>query len=535
MRIRIPLLTVFLSFSLSLLAPDSLIADKTLVVSLNSSQLELNPVQSFSATEAQLFSGLYEGLVTYHPFTLDPLPGVASRWTVSPDGLTYRFTLREDALYWNGDPVTAEDFRQTWLMLLDPAADAPYSFLLDGVKGARDYRTGKNSDPDSVGIRTDGPRVLEVELASPADHFLKILCHHAFSPLHPEIRESLAKGGKAPGLGNGPFFLYRQTDTELVFLRNELYWDVNKVELKEIRFLFQDDESAVADSFNQGEIHWSLGNIDFARVENKRSVVVNPLFATTYYFFAPKTAPFDDPRIRRALALLVPWNEIRSKDFYYTPAQTLIPSLEGYPEPESIREQNREEAESLLAQAGYPGGRGLPPVVLRLPRGTEETNASRIIREAWAEALDTPVEFDLLPPREYYGSLEKEGYALGILTWIGDFADPLTFLQMWASDSNLNDGGYSNPAYDELLDRAAGQTGTKRLKTLSESEGLLLGEGTVLPVSHQPALNVVDLSSLEGWYPNPLDIHPFKYMRFAVPELPPNVAEGSGVSGKDLL
>ena len=111
----------------------------------------------------------------------------------------------------------------------------------------------------------------------------------------------------------------------------------------------------------------------------------------------------------------------------------------------------------------------------------------------------------------------------------------LRFLQMWASDSNLNDGGYSNPAYDELLDRAAEQTGTKRLKTLSESEGLLLGEGTVLPVSHQPALNVVDLSSLEGWYPNPLDIHPFKYMRFAVPELPPNVAEGSGASGKDLL
>jgi peptide/nickel transport system substrate-binding protein/oligopeptide transport system substrate-binding protein len=99
-------------------------------------------------------------------------------------------------------------------------------------------------------------------------------------------------------------------------------------------------------------------------------------------------------------------------------------------------------------------------------------------------------------------------------SWIGDFADPLTFLQMWISDSNVNDAGFSDPRYDELIDRSMVQSGTQRYETLSSAEEILLQSGTVLPISHSPSINLIDLRAVNGWYPNPLDIHPFRYLEF---------------------
>lgn len=202
MKLKTLILVLCLTLPALLWAGDNYIARKTLVVSLDAGGIEFNTIQSFSATEAQLFSGLYEGLVSYHPFTLDPVPGTASRWETDKEGKIYRFFLRPDALYWNGDRVTADDFRETWMMLLDPRQAAPYSFLLDAVKGAKAFRTGENDDPESVGIWTEDESTLVVELEAPADHFLKILCHHAFSPLHPAVRQIIRDGGEVPGLGN---------------------------------------------------------------------------------------------------------------------------------------------------------------------------------------------------------------------------------------------------------------------------------------------------------------------------------------------
>ncbi|MBI9101974.1 MAG: peptide ABC transporter substrate-binding protein [Spirochaetales bacterium] len=521
-KIILCLLPLLLSSAL-LPAGENHIAEKTLIVSLDSSEIEFNTIQSFSATEAQLFSGIHEGLVSYHPFTLDPLPGVAIRWETDESGKIYTFYLREDALYWNGDQVTASDFRETWMMLLDPSQAAPYSFLLDPVKGAKAFRTGENKDPETVGIRVIADHILEIELESPADYFLKILCHHSFSPLHPQIRQIIAEGGEAPGLGNGPFYIYKNDEDGMIFLRNELYWDVKDVNLQQIKFIYNDDETLEAELFNQGEIHWSMGNILLDDVLNRQSVVINPLFATTYYFFSSKTPPFDNPDVRRALALLLPWDEIRSTDFHYTPAASLIPSLDDYPEAAGIQEQDLETARELLAKAGYPEGEGLPELLIKLPQGLLQSRTANLIMESWKKHLKTEVNFQSLPSALYYNSLKEPGYTLGTVTWIGDFADPLTFLQMWASDSNLNDGGYSRNQYDELLNQAASQIGKKRLITLSKAEEFLLNDGTVMPISHQPAFNVVDLLSVHGWYPNPLDIHPFKYMEFSIPELPDNI------------
>ncbi|MDR1893916.1 MAG: peptide ABC transporter substrate-binding protein [Spirochaetales bacterium] len=518
-------LALFLAAGFCSGGAQNLVAEKTLVLAVgNEGRGNFNPLQSYSAADAQIFSALYEGLVSYHPVSLEPVPGAAGRWEISPDGRIYRFFIREEARYWNGDPVQAQDFRDTWLILLNPQEEAPYSFLLDIIRGARAYRTGAVSSPDGVGIRVVDPLVLEVELESPADYFLKILCHHSFAPLHPSLRSRYRRDQPLPGLGNGSFYFYRGESGGYLLRRNEAYWDAGRVGLNQIRVVYETDPVESALRFNRGEIHWALGNVSVEDVENRQSLIVNPIFATSYYFFSEKTPPFNDPRLTRALALLLPWEEIRSPERYYLPTERLIPPLQDYPGQPGIAAPNRPEALELLNQAGFPGGEGLPPLVFRLPQGAEEAPEVGLMKAAWEEELGALVRLDMVPWEEYYDSLKTQGWTLAQISWIGDFADPLTFLQMWESGSFLNDSGYANPEFDELLAQASRQEGTERLKTLARSEGLLLQSGAVLPVNHQPAFNVLDLSLISGWYPNPMDIHPFKYLSFSLPQLPPNIA-----------
>jgi ABC-type oligopeptide transport system substrate-binding subunit len=147
--------------------------------------------------------------------------------------------------------------------------------------------------------------------------------------------------------------------------------------------------------------------------------------------------------------------------------------------------------------------------------------------------LGIPVKIEVFPFDKYFDSLKDSAYDVGSSTWIGDFADPYTFLQMWRRDSNLNDAHYDDPDYEKLINRSMEEQGDARWKTLSEAEELLLSRGTVLPISYSFALNIVDKSELGGWYSNVLDIHPFKYFYFKSFRPLPGVAHaGQGAAAK---
>jgi peptide/nickel transport system substrate-binding protein/oligopeptide transport system substrate-binding protein len=133
---------------------------------------------------------------------------------------------------------------------------------------------------------------------------------------------------------------------------------------------------------------------------------------------------------------------------------------------------------------------------------------------AWKEKLGVPVRIEVVPYGQYFQTLKGGDYEVAFSTWIGDFADPYTFLQMWRRDSNLNDAGYDDADYESLLEKSMTEEGEQRWSTLAEAEKLLLERGTVLPISYSPAINIVDINELDGWFPNALDIHPFKYLSF---------------------
>lgn len=494
------------------------------VVGLSSIDVSLDPLQSYSADEAQIFSAIYEGLVSYDPATLNPVPAVAESWARSRDKKTYTFSLREESRFWNGDPVTATDFFETWLLLIDPDRSSPYSFLLDSIIGVKEYRSGREKDPRMLGFRADGDYKFVVELAEPMEPFIKVLCHHSFVPLHSSIRDLVRSGTPLPGSGNGPFMIVDATQSQITLSKNPAYWDAESVKTEQLQLRSFEDPEMMAELFNEGLIHWVIGDIALEKVSVPDSVVLNPLFATTFLYFNSNSAPLNDFRISRALSLLLPWGEIRSEDIYHTPATTLVPPIPNYPKVEGITAPNKEEALALLEEAGYPDGAGLPELTIFIPTGLSSSHVFPLVKESWEGVLEVSVVIKTAPYRRYYEALEEEHYSVGILSWIGDFADPLTFLQIWASDSNLNSSAFASPEYDSLLEQANRESEQKRLETLASAEELLLQRGVALPISHQPALNVIDLGAISGWYPNPMDIHPFKHIAFRIPEPPPNIA-----------
>ncbi|MEX2444600.1 MAG: peptide ABC transporter substrate-binding protein [Alkalispirochaeta sp.] len=492
------------------------------VVSFPQGNAQLNPIYSFTSSEAQIYSGLYEGLVSYHPLTMEPEAAVAERWDVSEDRKEYTFHLRESARYWNGDAVTADHFRDTWLKLVDPETDAAYNFLFDIIAGVREYRTGEIEDADQVGITAVDDGTLRVTLRRPATHFLRILSHHAFVPVHPSIRDQRDWSQLSEVLGNGPYRLIERGNDELVMDRNAEYWDADQVEIPRIRVVFTDDDT-VTDRFNRGEIDWVTSGMNLSEVQFPENIVVNPLFATTYYFLRADIEPFSDDRVRRALALLLPWDEIRDPEIQFIPTDTLVPEIPYYPDVVGIRDRNEEEALELLQEAGYRQGVRLPTITVHIPEGQESLRVAELMEEAWERSLEVSVEIRVTPYPEYFETVSDGEFTVGTVSWIGDFADPLTFLQMWISDSNVNDAGFSNTDYDELLDDSMLQRGTDRYEILGEAEEILLQTGTVLPVSHSPSINLIDLTAIDGWFPNPLDVHPFRYLRFTDQEPAPGV------------
>ena len=503
-------------------------ANNHLVVAFGKAPITWNPIHSSTAVEAQIYTAVYEGLVSYHPLTLEPIPAAAKSWDISPDGLVYTFHLRPTARYWNGDQVTAAHFRDTWLKLISPDENAEYSFLLDVVKNARKFRNGTITDPSEVGIEAVSDTELKVTLESPAGHFLKVLAHHSFTPIHPDYLSLDDWSQTSSIISNGPFYIIEKTDDRIELVKNNLYWDAKKVSTEHLTILLSNDYEDITKKFNNREIHWAT-NFQYDLLERpEKTFILNPQFATSYFFFNCRETPWSDPKVRKALNLLVDWDLVRNSETLYLPSSRVVPEISGYPEVASIESKDPEAAMALLKEAGYPEGKGLSnPVIIILP-AQEHILFASAMKKAWDEALGVDTQIKQIPFGSYYDALENDDYTLGIMSWIGDYPDPLTFLQMWVSDSNLNKGKYSNQKYDSMIETAIAARGIDRYNQLSKAEELILDESAIIPYKHEPALNAVHIDTLQYWMFNPLDIHPFKYLRYYLPPLIPNTVMDSG-------
>lgn len=495
------------------------------VANISASVPEWRPHRAYNADEAQILSAVFEGLFVYDPYNLDPVPALAESWSVSADGLLWTFQIRKDAKFSNGDPVTAATFRDSWLNLLSPALSAPYASLLDDVAGARAFRTGSEKDPEKVGIAATAERTLQVRLNSPAEHLPKILCHHAFSAIHPSdlaVSAAAQPDASYKPVSSGPFTITKTGAEEILLEKNPSYWDAAHVYIPSIKLKISEDADALTQGFNRGDIHWLAGAVKIDRVLDAAAVHITPMFATEYFFFRTTWGAGADSRVRKALLLSVSWEELRNS--YLIPATTLVFPIAGYPEIEGVETYDLAAARKLMDSWRAENPAASAELVISIPESENYSALAAILEAGWEE-IGFTVSVRTTPYGDYYNSLRSDDYTLGITSWIGDFADPLTFLEMFRPDSSLNDSGWKNSEYERMITEASGKKQAKeRYAKLAEAEKLLLAEGVILPIGHNPALNVLDMDGITGWYPNALDIHPFKFIRFNQKKPLPGVA-----------
>ncbi len=517
-KIKIAITAIVFLISISSLSAED---NNTFTIAFSGYIPSLDPLHVYTTTGLEISTGIYEGLVTYHPLTMEPLPGVAKRWEISQDGLKYRFFLRENALYNNGTPVKAKDFVNSWIRMLKPSNRAEYSFLFDIIKGAKDFRTGRITDPEKVGIKAVSDKELDVELEKPASYFLKLLCHTAFSPVYPGYLKEDSWNGKGIIIGNGPYLMYKRDSKEIVLKKNNLYWDAKNVKIGTIVIKFMNDATKISKEFQKGEIQWS-DDWDSKIIKNTNDIVAHPSFGTGYFFFITDKKPWNDYRVRKGISLLIPWKQLRKK-LFLLPTSTLVPSIPGYPKLHGLEEKDEKAAFTLLKEAGYENGKGLPDIRIKVIKDTGAQDMAKEIKKIWEKTLPLKVKIESYDFNTYVKKIKKGDCTMGASTWIGDFADPLTFLNLWTSSSNLNDAKYSNKEYDKLIEESDSISGEKRYKLLSEAEKILLDQVVVIPLYNAPSFNLIDLDSIGGWFPNPLNIHPLKYLYYKKATLPPGV------------
>jgi oligopeptide transport system substrate-binding protein len=477
-----------------------------LVLVYPSQYVEFDPHKASSDTEAQLFTALYEGLVSYDPQTLRPAPGAAESWIISEDRLTYTFTLRKNLYFSDGSRITAQSFYRAFLRLLTNDTRHFSASFFDVVKGARAYRL-REAAADDLGLKVIDDRTLQITLGNPAPYFLSVLAHYALSPISQRQLPMLWDSPLRIAC-SGPYMIAGVSDKEIMLEKNPFYWDAANVAIGRIYIRFSDDAQNVSADFNRYRVDWaSSGTFAPDHILAKESLRVGAQFATSYYFFASDDAVFTSAPLRIALVQAMPLTLLRKSQLIS--ARTLVPPIKSYPKPRGIRESFI-RAERALADLGYAGGENLPPVTIAA--FTRNDAYALLVKEAWE---NLGLQVSIITPQQgedYFDFIQRVRPTLALMVWIGDYLDPQAFLNMWRTDSPYNFSNFKEKAFDNFLDAANFQSGSQRLKTLSDAEALLLNGGSVIPLGHPPSINLIDTNIVSGWYDNPLDIHHFKYL-----------------------
>lgn len=487
----------------------------------------LDPALMVGIAEGRIVGGgLFEGLTRSDPVSAAPIPSLAERWDISPDGRIYTFHLRPNIVWSTGEPITADDFVYSWIRALAPATASGYAGQLFYLKNAEAFNAGKIKDPSLVGVHALDRQTLRVELNDPTAYFLD-LC--AFPTLMVVPRQTIEKYGdnwlrQRPLPVSGPYELVDWRINDKVRLKkNPRYWDAANTKAEIIDFLPIGSPTTALNLYETGgaDIIWDK---DLLPADLVDALKVRPDFHTdtmlgTYFIRCNVTRkPFDDVRVRRALSMVIDRERITRKIMRAgeVPAFSFVPpGTAHYHSPTNLLEYNPTKARQLLAEAGYPGGKGFPRFSIMFDAAAG--GASKVhekvaveLQQMFRDELGIYMELEQVEWKVYLAKENKLDYQLSRASWIGDYNDPDTFLNMFMTDGGNNRTGWSNPKYDALI-RAEDKENdpAKREKILQEAETLLVKENQpIIPLFYFVSFSCYDPQKVHGIYKNILDSHP---------------------------
>jgi len=476
--------------------------------------------------EAHILRDLYEGLVVYDA-AAELVPGVAESWELSDDGRTYTFHLRDDARWSNGDPVTAGDFVYSFRRIMRPETGAKYANVLYPIANAQKIHGGE-LPASELGVAALDERSLEITLEAPTPFFLELLTHQTGLPIHPPSVEALGAGFVRPGnmVSNGAYVLAESVpNAHIKLTKNPAFHDADQVRIDTVYYYPTEDRSAALRRFQAGELESNndapVEQVAWMRENLGDQFRVAPYLGIYYYAVNTSKPPLDDPRVRRALSMVIDrefiaeeiWGGTMVAGYSFVP-----PGIANYGEPAYADYRNmgmidREEAAAaLLAEAGYGPDNPLK-VEIRYNTSENHKNTALAIADMW-QPLGVEVSLLNSDTATHFAVLRDKGdYDVARAGWIADYNDPQNFLFMVESDNEgFNYANYANPEYDALMDRAAAETDLdKRAELLFEAETIFMHDLPFIPLLYYGSLSLVS-DKLEGWQDNIQNVHATRWM-----------------------
>ncbi|WP_143247510.1 peptide ABC transporter substrate-binding protein [Agaribacterium haliotis] len=482
--------------------PDSATGNdaNTLTLSVGTSPVSLDPHQISGMPARTILSQLFEPLVQLDGKSLEIVPAAAERWQVDDNGKRYVFYLRANARWSNGEAVTAQDFVNSWQRALHPQLAWYYASDFYTIVGAEDWHSGQSSDVDSLGVRAIDDRTLEFRLKQADPLFLRRLSAATTAPLH---RASIEKYGaffdpanpwshKTSFVSNGPYALKKwQLNHSLRAVLNPHYWARDAYKIQQLVFLPIESEVAEERAFRSGKLQLVFsGSIPRDKIASYKKMPASPLrqqstFATYYYDLNTKAAPLDSKLVRKALAFAIDRQAIVEKITKGGEkiALSLNPTIEGYSFRLVTPEYNLEKARVLLAQAGYPEGKGFPTLTLIYNSSETHRLIALAIQQMWREQLGISVELENQEWKVFLNNKRQHHFQISRSGSASDLADPLDFLASFASPHAMNYADFDNGDYDALLELAKeSQDNERRLELLAQAESMLLDEMPLIPL-----------------------------------------------------
>lgn len=488
-----------------------LAADQTLRINLSAEPPTFDPAQAQDSQANTVLKMMYEGL-TRMDEAGEAQPAAAESWDI--DGTKYTFHLRKDAKWSNGDPVTANDFVFAWERVLSPQTTPapPYAYQLYYLKNAQEYNEGKITDFSQVGVKAVDDNTLEVELTGPTPYFLGLTSFYTFYPVHQSVKNDDKWAVDASKMiVNGAFTLTNWTKGQAIDVtKNENYWDKGNIRLNKITMSLVNSGATELTSYKNGELDRAghpngeipTDQIPIVQKELKDEFHVKGIASTYYYEFNVTAKPFDNAKIRKAFAMSIDRQAIVDKVTLggQLPAFGFVPpGIKGVNDEyrtenkDDYFTENVEEAKKLLEEGMKEEGyTKLPEITLIYNSSEAHKKIALAAADMWKKNLGVDVKTENQEWAVFLENRRSLNYQIARAAWSADYNDPMTFIDMWTSNSGNNDSGFKNEEYDKLVNEAKSlEDNAKRNENFKKAEEILIKENQVLmPVYYYTNVSV---------------------------------------------
>ncbi|UPA31485.1 peptide ABC transporter substrate-binding protein [Terrisporobacter glycolicus] len=487
----------------------------------------IDPAKNSAVDGATLINHAFEGLMK-----LDKdnkiVEGQASKYEVNKDETVYTFTLREGIKWSDGEQVKAEDFVYAWQRLVDPKTGADYNYMIDMVKNANEIMAGKKK-PKELGIKALDEKTVEVTLTTPTPYFLEVCAFPATFPVRKDIVEANADTWSTDPktyIGNGPYVLKSwEHQSKMTYVKNENYYDLKKLGPDTINFVLMEDKNTMLSAYKNNEILFAddLPSEEIDAMKDK-GLVIEKQLGTYFLSINVKKEGLDNVKVREALSLALDRDYIVEKvakggqipaDSFVT---TGLTDADGKTEFHENAKKwydakdykgNVEKAKKLLKEAGYENGKGLPSIELMCNPGHEPIMEA--VQNMWKENLGVNVTISSQDWNVFLETRKEGDFQVARDGWLGDYNDPISFIDMWITGGGNNNAQWSNKEYDKIVSEIKSTTDAKeRYAKMHEAEDILAKDMPIIPIYYYTDLYLIS-DKLEGMYTSPLGYKYFMY------------------------